>query len=66
MKTPTTMADAMHEAMGQLQSLVSESEGEHGTISPSLNRMQNHLQVMSEQLDQMHQEMTALSQGTDQ
>ena len=62
----STMADAMHEAMGQLQSLMSESEGEHGTISISLNRMQNHLQVMSEQLDQMHQEMDALSQGAEQ
>ena len=66
MKRPTTMADAMHEAMGQLQSLMSESEDEHGAISPSLNRKQKHLHVMSEQLHQMHQEMNALSQGAEQ
>jgi len=58
-----TMADAMHGAMGQMQSLMGQSGGGSSAYMPHLEQMQQHMKSMSEQLDAMAGIMPRLREG---
>jgi len=60
-----TMTEAMHGAMGQMQSLWEQSQGEGSPYAQHLQQMQQHMQSMSQQLDEMSQTMQSLRKSTE-